>query len=68
MWYQNDSDDELYLLLKCPWLHNLRQTVIPKYYYSIISMFKPIELLKSENKNGLTKLCIFIKLAIKRIH
>ena len=43
--------------------HMLRQTFIPIYYYNIISMFKLIDLLKSENRNVLIKLCKFIKLA-----
>jgi len=43
----NDIDDELNLLLKCPCLNNVRQTLIPRYYYNIISMFKLIELLKN---------------------
>ena len=52
----NDIDDELHLLLKCPCLNNLIQTFIPRYYYNRISMFKLIELLKSENRNVLIKL------------
>ena len=43
----NDIDDELNLLLKCHCLNNLRLTLIPRYYYNIISMFKLIELLKN---------------------
>ena len=61
----NDIDDELHLLLKCPCLNNLRHTFIPRYHYNRISMFKRIELLKSENRNVLIKLCKFIKLAFK---
>ena len=58
----NDNDDELHLILKCPYLNNLRQTFISRYYYNRISMFKLIELLKSENRYVLIKLCKFIKL------
>ena len=58
----NYIDEELHLLLKCPCLNNLRQTFIPRYYYNRISMFKLIELLKSENRYVLIKLCKFIKL------
>jgi len=59
----NDIDDELHFSLKCPCLNDLRQTFIPGYQYNIMSMFKLIELLKSENWNVLNKLCKFIKLA-----
>ena len=57
----NDIDDELQLLLKCLCLNDFRQTFNPRYYYNIISMFKLIELLKSEHRNVLIKLCKFIK-------
>ena len=62
----NDIDDELHLLLNCPCSNDLRQTFIPGYYYSRISMFKLMELLKSENRNVLVKICKFIKLAFNR--
>ena len=52
----NDIDDELHLLLKFP-------CFIPRYYYNRISIFKLIDLLKSENRNALIKLCKVIKLA-----
>ena len=51
----NDIDDELHLLLKFP-------CFIPRYYYNRISIFKLIDLLKSENRNALIKLCKVIKL------
>ena len=60
----NDMDEELHLLLKCPCLNNLRNTFIPTYYYNRISMFKLIELLKSENSYVLNKLCKFIKILL----
>ena len=44
------------LLLKFP-------CFIPRYYYNRISIFILIELLKSENRNALIKLCKVIKLA-----
>ena len=62
----NDIDDELHLLLKCPCLNNLRLTFIPRYHCNRISMFKLIELLKSENRNVFVKIGKFIKLAFNR--
>ena len=56
----NDIDDELHLLLNYHCLTNSSHISIPRYYYYRNSMFKLIELLKSENRNVL---CKFIKLA-----
>ena len=53
----------LSVIYKCPCLNNLRQTFIPLYYFNLISIFKLIELFKSENRNVLIKLCKFIELA-----
>jgi len=58
----------LHLLLLCPCLDDVRQTVIPGHYYNRISMFKLLDLLKSENKNVTNKKIKFIKLAFNRMN
>jgi len=49
----------MHILLKCPCLNDLndlRQNFISRHNYNIIRMFKPVEWLKSENRNVLIKL------------
>ena len=56
--------DKIASFLKCPYLNDLRETFIPRYWYNIISMFKLIEMFKSENSYVLIKNCKFIKNAL----
>jgi len=46
----------MHISLKCPCLNDLRQKIISRHNYNIIRMFKPVEWLKSENRNVLIKL------------
>ena len=56
----NTLEDEFHLLLECPLYHDLRKSLIYKYYWKHPNMIKFIDLLKSENENTLCKLAIYI--------
>ena len=56
-----DIEDEYHFTLICPCFSNIRKKYIKKHYYVRPSMFKFIELLKTENKSVLIKLAKYIK-------
>lgn len=62
----NDIDDEFHFLFKCPCFNDLRTTFIPRYFLFRQSMFKFLQLLQSQNKTILIKVCKYIKLAFAR--
>lgn len=58
-------EDEYHFIIVCPYYQNLRIVYVKQYYRNNPSMFKFIQLLKSENKHTLCKLAIFYKRAIE---
>ena len=56
----NTLEDEFNFLLECPLYNDLRQIYIRKYYWSRPNIPKFVELLTSNNKKILSKLCMFL--------
>ena len=61
-----DIEDEFHFIIVCKKYTDLRERYIPKKYYGKPSMYKLIELLKSNNRKILLDLGNFITLALKR--
>lgn len=61
----NDIEDEYHFILVCTKYIDLRKSYIPRYYYVNPSMFKFIDLLKSERKSLLIKVAIYCDKAFK---
>jgi hypothetical protein len=53
-------EDEFHVLLECPQYNVLRKQLIDKYYWKKTNIPKFIELLTSQNENGIRKLSMFI--------
>ena len=60
----NDLEDEFHFILICPCYSDTRKKFIRKYFYKNPSMFKFIELLKSDNRTNIVNLTNFIKNAV----
>ena len=63
-------DDEYHLLLECTLLQDLRNRLIPKYYWYRPSMIKCLELLKCNRRKVTRNLAkfVYIGLALKKSH
>ncbi len=55
-----DIEDEYHFVCVCPAYNELRQKYIPAYYRRHASVFKFINLLRSDKKNILFNLAMFI--------
>jgi hypothetical protein len=60
-----DIEDEFHFICICSRFNTLRNQYIKKYFYIRPSMFKFVELMKSCNKNVLSKLSKYIEEAMK---
>ena len=60
----NDLEDEFHFILICPCYTDIRKKYIRKYFHHHPSMFKFIELLKSDNRKNIVNLAYFIKNAL----
>ena len=56
----NILEDEFHFIFECPVYSNLRKLYIDKYYINRPSMFKLIELFKTDPKKQIRSLFIFI--------
>ena len=56
----NRLEDEYHLLFECQLYNNIRCNYIKKYYRERPSMFKTVDMLKSENANMLKKLAVYV--------
>lgn len=62
----SEIEDEYHFILICSVYHELRIRLIKRYFYHRPSMYKFIEMLKSNNKSVLNNLSKFIYLANKK--
>ena len=60
----NDLEDEFHFILICSCYSDIRKKYIRKYFYQNPSMYKFIELLKSDNRTNIVNLAYFIKNAL----
>ena len=58
-------EDEYHLLFECSLFNNIRTELIKPYFRIRPSMFKTVELIKSENKQQVKKLAMYIFKAFK---
>ena len=61
----NEIEDEFHFVLKCPVYENLRKKYIKRYYRSRPSMFKFVQLLRSDVNKDIKMLCNYINEAFK---
>ena len=57
-------EDEFHFVCICQCYTTIRNKYINKYFYKNPSVYKFIELLKSNNKNDLVRLSLFVKEAL----
>ena len=60
-----DIQDEYHVLMVCPHYTILRKKYIKAYYYERLSMYKFIQLMKSDNKRDQFRLIVYANLLIK---
>ena len=63
----NAFGDEFHYICECTVLNEERKLYIKQYYYKRPNVHKLMELFNTENKNTLTRLCIFIKIINKKL-
>ena len=56
----NDIEDEFHFILKCPFYSDIRKMYIKKYYCQKPSMFKLVNLLRTQNVKELCNLGKFL--------
>lgn len=56
-------EDEYHFILKWPFYYKYRTLYIKKYYWHILSMYKLVQLMPTENLNELSYLGIFLQRA-----
>jgi len=61
---KHDIEDEFHMILVCPSYMSLRKKYIKKNIYTRPSVYKLVELFKSENRSSLLNLSIFLKEAV----
>ena len=59
-----DIEDEFHFVCICQCFNIIRNKYIKKYFYKNQSVYKFIELLKSNSKNDLVRLSLFVKEAL----
>ena len=62
----DDVEDEFHFLLVCPLYTDIRIKYIKRYYRTRVSMFKFLELMKTENKTMLKNLSLYVTKATEK--